>query len=52
MDEHKIRYTKGSTQYIGKDCEEKTQKALDQSHIGILLSRKTMVLCRRVYQLE
>ena len=21
-------------------------------HIGILLSRKTMVLCRRVYQLE
>ena len=29
MDEHKIRYTKGSTQYIAKDREEK-QKALDQ----------------------
>ena len=29
MDEHKRGYTKGSTQYIAKDCEEK-QKALDQ----------------------
>ena len=29
MEEHKRRYTKGSTQYIAKDCEEK-QKGLDQ----------------------
>ena len=29
MDEHKRRYTKGSTLYIAKYCEEK-QKALDQ----------------------
>ena len=28
MDEHKIGYTKGNTQYIAKDCVEK-QKALD-----------------------
>ena len=25
MGEHKRRYTKGSTQYIAKDCEEKTK---------------------------